>query len=183
MPLAPPSVPLWLRRASLDCPRSDQGDRSVRSWFDDQRRWDVVAHPREHLDQGGQLGGQSDGPRWRHGERHRRHDDNLRVQVTGDLLNGCDQSSPTGSRGSEADGCFKLTHCARRAELGFLGTVLDLALRPESQAGRASRRRVETRICAERQDGRAFDCGAGTSGAAWTQPLAGTCAELLGLGC
>jgi hypothetical protein len=46
-------------------------------------------------------------------------------------LNGCDQSSPTGSRGSEADGCFKLTHFAGCAELGFLGTVLDLALRPE----------------------------------------------------
>jgi hypothetical protein len=55
------------------------------------------------------------------------------------------------------------SHCpVRRARL--LGRVVELALRPERHAGRASQKRVETRICAERQDGRAFDCGASMSG-------------------
>ncbi len=54
---APPIVPRWLRRGSLDRRRSDQGDRSLRRLCDDQRRWDVTAHQREHLDQGGQLRG------------------------------------------------------------------------------------------------------------------------------
>jgi hypothetical protein len=71
-------------------------------------------------------------------------------------------SSASGSPTARTMGVSPSRCPVRRARL--LGRVVELALPPERHAGRASQKRVETRICAERQDGRAFDCGASMSG-------------------
>jgi hypothetical protein len=104
----------------------DQGDRSVRPWCDDQRRWDVAAHQREHLDPGGPAPRPCGRSRRRHGQRHRRHDDDLRVQVTGDRA---PPSTPGAAR------CAAAMEPRRRRSVLIVFRLIDLLRRSPARPG------------------------------------------------